>query len=203
MFITFEGGEGAGKSTVARRLRYYLENKGYEVILTREPGGTEFADRVRDLIMKENISAYEEMMLFNVARLNHLEQVILPALANHKIVLCDRFIDSSRAYQGILGDCTYNEYQRLEQVNETIANSVDLIDTTFYFKIDPEIALNRITKNNREKNRFDKKDLDYHYQLQTAYEQLISVDRSNRFVVIDAEQSEDKVLQQCINHLNL
>lgn len=203
MFITFEGGEGAGKSTVARRLRYYLENKGYEVILTREPGGTEFADRVRDLIMKENISAYEEMMLFNVARLNHLEQVILPALANHKIVLCDRFIDSSRAYQGILGDCTYDEYQKLEQVNETIANSVDLIDTTFYFKIDPEIALNRITKNNRETNRFDKKDLDYHYQLQTAYEQLISVDRSNRFVVIDAEQSEDKVLQQCINHLNL
>lgn len=203
MFITFEGGEGAGKSTIAKRLRHYLENKGYEVILTREPGGTEFADRVRDLIMKEDISAYEEMMLFNVARLNHLEQVILPALANHKIVLCDRFIDSSRAYQGILGDCTYNEYQRLEQVNETIANSVDLIDTTFYFKIDPEIALNRITKNNRETNRFDKKDLDYHYQLQTAYEQLISVDRSNRFVVIDAEQDEEQVLQQCINHLNL
>lgn len=203
MFITFEGGEGAGKSTIANRLRHYLENKGYEVILTREPGGTEFADRVRDLIMKEDISAYEEMMLFNVARLNHLEQVILPALANHKIVLCDRFIDSSRAYQGILGDCTYNEYQRLEQVNETIANSVDLIDTTFYFKIDPEIALNRITKNNRETNRFDKKDLDYHYQLQTAYEQLISVDRSNRFVVIDAEQEEEQVLQQCIDHLNL
>jgi len=203
MFITFEGGEGAGKSTIAKRLRHYLENKGYEVILTREPGGTEFADRVRDLIMKENISAYEEMMLFNVARLNHLEQVILPALANHKIVLCDRFIDSSRAYQGILGDCTYNEYQKLEQVNETIANSVDLIDTTFYFKIDPEIALNRITKNNRETNRFDKKDLDYHYQLQTAYEQLISVDRSNRFVVIDAEQDEEQVLQQCIDHLNL
>lgn len=203
MFITFEGGEGAGKSTIAKRLRHYLENKGYEVILTREPGGTEFADRVRDLIMKENISAHEEMMLFNVARLNHLEQVILPALANHKIVLCDRFIDSSRAYQGILGDCTYNEYQKLEQVNETIANSVDLIDTTFYFKIDPEIALNRITKNNRETNRFDKKDLDYHYQLQTAYEQLISVDRSNRFAVIDAEQDEEQVLQQCIDHLNL
>lgn len=203
MFITFEGGEGAGKSTIAKRLRHYLENKGYEVILTREPGGTEFADRVRDLIMKENISAYEEMMLFNVARLNHLEQVILPALANHKIVLCDRFIDSSRAYQGILGDCTYNEYQKLEQVNKTIANSVDLIDTTFYFKINPEIALNRITKNNRETNRFDKKDLDYHYQLQTAYEQLISVDRSNRFVVIDAEQEEEQVLQQCIDHLNL
>lgn len=203
MFITFEGGEGAGKSTIAKRLRHYLENKGYEVILTREPGGTEFADRVRDLIMKEDISAYEEMMLFNVARLNHLEQVILPALANHKIVLCDRFIDSSRAYQGILGDCTYNEYQRLEQVNETIANSVDLIDTTFYFKIEPEIALNRITKNNRETNRFDKKDLDYHYQLQTAYDQLINVDRSNRFVVIDAEQEEEQVLQQCIDHLNL
>lgn len=203
MFITFEGGEGAGKSTIARKLRHYLENKGYEVILTREPGGTEFADRVRDLIMEEDISAYEEMMLFNVARLNHLEQVVLPALANNKIVLCDRFIDSSRAYQGILGDCTYNEYQKLEQVNETIANSVDLIDTTFYFKIDPEIALNRITKNNRETNRFDKKDLDYHYQLQTAYEQLISVDRSNRFVVIDAEQDEEQVLQQCIDHLNL
>lgn len=203
MFITFEGGEGAGKSTIAKRLRHYLENKGYEVILTCEPGGTEFADRVRDLIMKEDISAYEEMMLFNVARLNHLEQVILPALVNHKIVLCDRFIDSSRAYQGILGDCTYNEYQKLEQVNETIANSVDLINTTFYFKIDPEIALNRITKNNRETNRFDKKELDYHYQLQTAYEQLISVDRSNRFVVIDAEQEEEQVLQQCIDHLNL
>lgn len=203
MFITFEGGEGAGKSTIAKRLRHYLENKGYEVILTREPGGTEFADRVRDLIMEEDISAYEEMMLFNVARLNHLEQVILPALANHKIVLCDRFIDSSRAYQGILGDCTYNEYQKLEQVNETIANSVDLINTTFYFKIDPEIALNRIAKNNRETNRFDKKDLDYHYQLQAAYEQLISVDRSNRFVVIDAEQDEEQVLQQCIDHLNL
>ena len=203
MFITFEGGEGAGKSTIARKLRHYLENKGYEVIFTREPGGTEFADRVRDLIMEEDISAYEEMMLFNVARLNHLEQVILPALANHKIVLCDRFIDSSRAYQGILGDCTYDEYQKLEQVNETIANSVDLIDTTFYFKIDPKLALNRIAKNNRETNRFDKKDLDYHYQLQTAYEQLISVDRSNRFVVIDAEQDEEQVLQQCIDHLNL
>lgn len=202
MFITFEGGEGSGKSTAAKNLAKFFEELGYDVTLTHEPGGgTDVAQQIRSLIMNYDLQSYTEMMLFNAARFENLKNVVLPGLRNDCIVICDRFIDSSRVYQGILGDCKYEDYKKLEEANDTIKNSLDLIHTTFYFDIDPQDALNRITTNNRETNRFDDKDLDYHYDVQTAYEQLINVDDKDRFVKIDASQNEQNVLNQCVDAL--
>ena len=203
MFITLEGGEGSGKSSTALKLEKYFEDKGFDVILTREPGGTKLANDIRELIMNNELDAYEEMLLFNVARVNHLKNVIMPALKDNKIVICDRFIDSSRVYQGILGDLPYEQYQKIENLNTMIKYSENMIDITLLFDVDPKIGLERIHSNNRETNRFDQKDLDYHNAVQTAYHQLKEGKKLDRMKVIDASFDPETVLKQCIHEIEL
>lgn len=203
MFITLEGGEGSGKSTIALKLEKYFEDLGYEVILTREPGGTELANEIRSLIMNYELEAYEEMLLFNVARINHLKNVIMPALRENKIVICDRFLDSSRVYQGILGDLPYKKYQQIEDLNDMIKYGENMIDLTLLFDLDPEIGLSRIKDNEREVNRFDQKELDYHQSVRTAYHQIKDSKELDRMKVIDASLDKESVLQQCINEIEL
>ena len=203
MFITLEGGEGSGKSSTALKLEKYFEDKGFDVILTREPGGTKLANDIRELIMNNELDAYEEMLLFNVARVNHLKNVIMPALKDNKIVICDRFIDSSRVYQGILGDLPYDQYQKIENLNTMIKYSENMIDITLLFDVDPKIGLERIHSNNREINRFDQKDLDYHNAVRTAYHQLKEGKKLDRMKVIDASFDPETVLKQCIHEIEL
>lgn len=180
-FYTLEGGEGAGKSSTALLIKKELEAKGYKVLLTREPGGEKIAEKIRNIILNNKISKKTEVLLFAAARIEHLEQKIIPALRNGEIVISDRYVDSSIVYQGIVGGIS-----EVEEINKfAIGNK--LPNTTFIFDIDPEIALNRIKANNRIENRFDKENLEFHKQIREGYLEIGKT--SKRYKVIDANKT--------------
>ena len=202
VFVTFEGGEGAGKSTQIKRLSDYLKKNGYSSVLTREPGGSVGAEAVRQVLLSgaaEPFGAETEVLLFAAARLDHMRETILPALADNKIVLCDRFYDSTRAYQGG-GDGVSNDY--LKQMEE-IAVGDKHPDLTIIMDIAPEIGLERVTKRlvagqEGAKNiidhidRFEKDDIEIHVKRREAFLK-IAADEPKRCVVVDASQDPDNV----------
>lgn len=202
VFVTFEGGEGAGKSTQIKRLADYLKKKGYGVVLTREPGGSAGAEAVRQVLLSgaaQPFGAETEVLLFAAARLDHMRETILPALANNKIVLCDRFYDSTRAYQGG-GDGVSSDY--LKQMEE-VAVGDKHPDLTIIMDIAPEVGLERVTKRlvagqKDAKNiidhidRFEKDDLVIHVKRREAFLK-IAADEPNRCVVVDASQDSESV----------
>ena len=190
IFITFEGPEGAGKTTIIRMLAERLENS----LLTREPGGIDIAEQIRSVILaKENtaMDARTEALLYAAARRQHLIEKVMPALENGKIVLCDRFVDSSLAYQG---------YARGLGVDEVLGiNQFAILDMmpelTLYFDIEPELGFQRISKNKgREVNRLDLESLDFHHKVREGY-QLLLERFPERIVKIDASRSLEEVLQ--------
>src|SRR5690554_7287478 len=152
MFITFEGGEGTGKSTLVQIISKQLEEKGYEVVLTREPGGkgSLMAENIRELVLSpeyKEVNAHTEALLYAASRAQHLDEVITPALKENKIVICDRYLDSSLAYQA------YARGLGLDYVLNINRYALDkLPDLTFYIDLDPKVGLDRIkdrTKNDR------------------------------------------------------
>lgn len=198
MFITFEGGEGSGKSTVAyefwKRLQRWKEN----AILTREPGGTEIAEKIREVVVSkgsEEMDIRTEVLLFAAARREHLVKKIIPALEEGKVVVCDRFLDSSIAYQG--SNRWSGGVRKVMEINDYITADVSP-DMTFLLDIDPAIALARIHANGRETNRFDLVELQHHYAVQNIYRKL-AIDNPNRFVIIDATKSQEEVLQNVLS----
>ena len=162
MFITFEGGEGAGKSTAIKRIVEKLTSEGYEIVLTREPGGTPIAEEIRNVILDKKNTAMDprtEALLYAASRRQHLVEKVIPALKEGKLVLCDRFLDSSLAYQGgargIGIDTVYNM--------SLFATEGMLPDLTILFDIKPEEGLARIAANSqREVNRLDVEKLTFH-----------------------------------------
>lgn len=196
MFITLEGGEGVGKSTLALNLKKYFENLGKEVILTREPGGTELAEQIRNMILNNKMDNITEMFLFSAARNDHLKNVILPALNENKIVICDRFIDSSKVYQGLLNK--NNIYDEIEKLNQLIL-SEELIDFTFLLDMDPTLAIDRIKLNNRKTNRYDEIDIKQHKKIRNGF--LNIANNNKRIKIINANQSEKDILKDCVNYL--
>lgn len=202
VFVTFEGGEGAGKSTQIKLLSDYLKKNGYNSVLTREPGGSVGAEAVRQVLLSgaaKPFGAETEVLLFAAARLDHMRETILPALADNKIVLCDRFYDSTRAYQGG-GDGVSSEY--LKQMEE-IAVGDKHPDLTIIMDIAPEIGLERVTKRlvagqEDAKNiidhidRFEKDDIEIHVKRREAFLK-IAADEPKRCVVVDASQNPQNV----------
>lgn len=195
LFITLEGGEGAGKSTLMKRLEAALIAQNRAVVMTREPGGTKGAEEIRNLLVKGDAArwnAISEICLFYAAREDHLHRLIRPALEQGKIVLCDRFFDSTRAYQGNLGQRESNIINTLE---ENIVGPT-MPDVTFILDIDVEIGLNRANKRNQEihdnDGRFEAKKLEFHQNLRNAYLK-IAQNEPNRCKIIDASQSPDKI----------
>lgn len=188
MFITFEGPEGAGKTTIISMLAEQLENS----LLTREPGGIDIAEQIRRVILaKENtaMDARTEALLYAAARRQHLVEKVKPALEKGKIVLCDRFVDSSLAYQG---------YARGLGVDEVLGINQFAIEQlmpalTIYFDIEPELGFSRIRKNNeREVNRLDLETLEFHQKVRKGY--LLLLERfPERIVKIDASRSIEEV----------
>ncbi|RCW63074.1 dTMP kinase [Saliterribacillus persicus] len=172
-FITVEGGEGAGKSTVLSLLKKHLQEDGFEVLITREPGGIDIAEKIREVILNRDhtmMDARTEALLYAAARRQHLVEKILPALETGKIVLCDRFVDSSLAYQGYARGLGIDE---VFQINK-FAISNHMPDLTLFFDIKPEFGLKRIAANeNREQNRLDLENIDFHNQVYQAYQLLI------------------------------
>lgn len=172
-FITVEGPEGAGKTTIIAMLAEQLRAEGYDVVLTREPGGIEIAEQIRAVILDKNNTAMDprtEALLYAAARRQHLVERVKPALEAGKIVLCDRFIDSSLAYQGYARGLGMEEVLMINQF--AIQNMMPSL--TLYFDIDPELGLNRISQHSgREVNRLDLEAIEFHYKVREGYELLL------------------------------
>lgn len=185
-FITFEGGEGTGKSTQAAILALRLESLGLGVTLTREPGGSPGAEIIRHVLLSGAAKPFgpeAEAMLFAAARDDHIRCTIQPALAAGKWVICDRFADSTRVYQGVLGDVDQRFIKALERVSVGDLRP----DLTFVLDVPVKVGLRRAAGRRRGKNpdRFEAEDIDFHDKLRSAYLALAAAE-PDRFVIVDA-----------------
>ena len=196
-FITFEGGEGSGKTTQSELLYNNLKQKGLNATRTREPGGTILAESIREILLKgekDKMSSLTELYLFAAARRDHIDNVIAPSLKNNEIVICDRFIDSTTAYQGYAGNIDLNLIHSIN--NFTIGSIIPNI--TYIFDIDPNIGLKRSINTTSEEIRFEEKDIGYHKKIRSGFLE-IAKDNSDRCIVIDAEQELKKIEEFLLN----
>ncbi len=193
LFITFEGGEGSGKSTALRKISELLIEKGYETVLTREPGGTPISEEIREVILdKKNtdMDKRTEALLYAASRRQHLVQRVWPALKEGKIVLCDRYLDSSLAYQGGARGIGLEEVLNIN----LFATENTYPDLTLLFDIDPKLGLARIAANaSREVNRLDLEKLSFHEGVRKTFLEL-AARYPERFVIIDASKSPEEVV---------
>jgi dTMP kinase len=194
-FITLEGGEGTGKSTLTRGLAEALRARGREVVVTREPGGAPGADAIRKLLVEGDAnrwSAMEEALLFAAARLNHLTHTIRPALARGAWVICDRYYDSTRAYQVAAGGL---DSDVLSALNALIG--AQRPDLTLVLDLDPSAGLQRSQGRHAGEDRFEKKDADFHARVRAEF-LAIAQREPKRCVLIDAGQSAETVLNKAL-----
>lgn len=204
-FITIEGIDGAGKTTIIDQLKkhflitknkYLFKNK--EVIFTREPGnsGNEFLLKTRDLIVNYDILPITELFLLQANRAEHIQKFILPNLKAKKIIICDRFTDSTFVYQGLKG---------IKDHQIKITNTLATLDvnpkTTYLIDLDPKLAQKRIIKNKRSINKFDTYDLNFHKNIRKRYLELAKK-YPKRFVLINGEEKLEKIINIIINDLN-
>lgn len=191
MFITFEGPEGSGKTTIISMLSEALEDTD-DVMVTREPGGIPISEKIRDILLanESDMDGRTEALLFAAARRQHLVEKVLPALDDGKIVLCDRFIDSSLAYQGYARNLGIDE---IMQINK-FAIEGHMPDLTIYLKLSPEIGLKRIQDNKRDSNRLDKETLEFHKDVVLGYNKLTE-NFPDRIKVVDANQTIEDVFK--------
>jgi len=195
-FISFEGGEGAGKTTQAERLAKALNNAGIETLMTREPGGTFGAEAIRDLVLEgtsDRWSGLTELLLMYAARLDHIEKLIEPALARGVWVISDRFADSSMAYQG------YARGLGKDRVNAVHAAVLDDFapDITILFDMDPVMAMKRVETRGEDISRFDAESIEFHKTLRAAFQEIAD-DNKDRFRVINADASLESVETQIL-----
>ncbi|OCP16953.1 MULTISPECIES: dTMP kinase [unclassified Ensifer] len=198
LFVTFEGGEGAGKSTQLRLLADSLRALGHEVLTTREPGGSVGAEAVRHVLLSGAAEAFGvrmEAILFAAARSDHVEEVIRPALAKGTIVLCDRFMDSSRVYQGITGNLEPAFVETLERV---AVNGV-VPDRTVIFDLPATIGLERAQRRagDESPDRFEKEELETHEKRREAFLDIANTN-PDRCRVIDATQSAEAIAAEVL-----
>ena len=188
-FITVEGSDGSGKTTFINSATEYLIKKGYKVITTREPGGTVFSEKVRELLFDSSneIDAKTESLLFCVSRRDHIIKKIIPYLEEGYIVICDRFVDSSIAYQSYGRGLNK---QDIIDINKYTTDGLEP-DLTLYFNVDVEIGLSS-TKGRDENNRMDNESLTFYKDVKRGYDEL-SNDYKKRIKVIDANQDYEKV----------
>ena len=192
-FISFEGIDGSGKSTQIQRLADFLRSLRFDIVVTREPGGSVGGEEIRKLLLQGDVdrwSAETEILLFTAARRDHLERVILPAMKNGQIVICDRFTDSTRMYQGIRGPKLKKLVDMLDK--EVIGHDPDL---TILIDIDPEIGLRRAKSRETVEERFEDFGLELQKKMRKGFLDL-SKQFSSRISVIDGLQSEDKVSKE-------
>ncbi|MEM9472397.1 MAG: dTMP kinase [Pseudomonadota bacterium] len=193
MFITFEGGEGTGKSTQTVMLAAKLRQLGHQVVETREPGGSEDADAIRKLLVSGETGRWSvtaEILLNYAARESHLRHTIIPALEGGAVVICDRFADSTRAYQGHAGQ---GSRQLIDHLDRDIVGDTQP-DLTLVFDLDPRIGLERAGLRGGD-DRFERKGLAFHDRLREGYLTVAS-EFSARCKVIDASKSKDEVASQ-------
>ncbi len=195
MFITLEGIDGSGKSTQAKLLAEALRTQGHDVILTREPGGSKGAEEIRALVLEgdpDRWSPETEILLFTAARRDHLEKTIRPALANGQIVICDRFADSTRVFQGVTRGDLQDKVNRLHA--EMIAIEPDL---TLLFDMDPAVGLARAKGRQTAEERFEDFGAEFQEKCRAAF---LDLARDNaRFTVIDASRDIDAIATDALD----
>ncbi len=188
LFISFEGSDGSGKSTQINYVREYFDKKGYKTLLTREPGGTPIGEKIREILLdKGNLTMTDmtETLLYAAARAQHVEEIIKPALRNGIVVICDRFIDSSLAYQGY----GRNLLDFVESVNAPVVSDC-IPDITFLLKVNPNISKKRIE--DKEKDRLEIENEEFYSRVYKGYEELENRYRK-RIVAIDGTLDIDLV----------
>ena len=191
-FISFEGIDGSGKSTQIQRLAKFLKALGLNVIITREPGGSVGGEEIRNLLLQGNVdrwSAETEILLFTAARRDHLERIILPALEEGKIVICDRFADSTRMYQGMRGP---NLRNLVDSLNEKVIKFDP--DLTILIDINPEISLQRAKSRKTVEERFEDFGVELQMKMRKGFIELAK-EFSNRIEVVNGQQSVDNLTQ--------
>lgn len=200
VFITFEGGEGSGKTTIANMVKDVLTNEGYHVVLTREPGGVDIAEEIRDVIVdvkNTNMDKKTEALLYAASRRQHLVEKVIPALEKGYIVICDRFIDSSLVYQGIARGIGIDEVYNMN----LFATDHILPKRTIFFDIKPEDGLKRVySDQSREVNRLDLEKIDFHQKVYDGYLEICNK-YSDRIVKIDASLDIEGVFNQVIEKI--
>ena len=191
LFITFEGGDGSGKSTQVNLLKEYLDNLNFETIKTREPGGTPSAEILRDLLTTGEVEKWtpmSEALLMWASRYEHLIQIIEPALNSGKNVICDRFYDSTYAYQGVAHNLGIDKMEKLKKI---IIGDIEP-DVTFVLDIDPKVGLKRSLDRSNQENRFESYNIDFHNKIRSAFLEIAKKNK-NRCVVIDASLNEQEI----------
>ncbi len=196
LFITFEGNDGSGKSSVIAKAKQILEEAGYTVTLTREPGGSTIAEKIRTLILDpKNLGMDDrtEALLYAASRREHLIKTVLPALEKGNIVLCDRFLDSSLVYQGLARNIGIEEIYNLNM----FAVEGKLPDLTLFVQVRPEVGLSRISLDNRELDRLELEGLSFQEKVYRGY-QYLAQQFPQRIKVINGECSKEEVCNQAV-----
>lgn len=200
LFITLEGGEGSGKTTILNKIISYLQENNYPVVQTREPGGVRIAEDIRNIILDKqntNMDGKTEALLYAASRRQHLVEKVIPNLKLNKIVISDRYLDSSLVYQG------YARNIGMEDVYKINLFAIEHIipDLTLILDIDPKLGLNRInTNSDREKNRLDLESLNFHNKVREGYLKLKEM-FPERIHIIDASKSINEVFNACLKEI--
>lgn len=195
-FITFEGGECSGKTSIIESVKKVLDEKGIEYICTREPGGIKIAEQIRSVILDINnteMTSECETLLYAAARMQHLSQRVIPALKEGKVVLCDRFLDSSLAYQG------YARGIGMDNVLKANSFALDYLpELTIFIDVTPDVALKRLSQRHEKQDRLDLEEMDFHKRVYEGYHEVLKMypDRVKR---IDGNQSLEAVTKDCID----
>ncbi|PAD23357.1 dTMP kinase [Niallia circulans] len=201
IFITLEGPEGAGKTTVIDMLLNYYQEKELQIIKTREPGGIPISEKIRNIILDPKhteMDARTEALLYAAARRQHLVEKVIPALNDGAIVLCDRFIDSSLAYQGYARGIDMDEIWEINQ----FAIGDTMPELTIYFDLDPRVGLARINNtSDREINRLDLEKIEFHEKVQEGYYKVIER-FPDRIIKVDASKPLEQVLEDTVDIIN-
>lgn len=197
LFITIEGGEGAGKTSLIKQLVNTMQSKGRSVVVTREPGGIPIAEKIRTVILDTEhttMDARTEALLYAASRRQHLVEKVIPALESGQIVICDRFVDSSLAYQGHARGLGIEEVWRINQ----FAIGDTMPDLTVYMDVSPEVGLARIAQSpEREVNRLDLERQSFHERVREGYH-LLMKQFPERIQRVNAEQEPDRVLKSVV-----
>lgn len=202
IFITFEGGEGCGKSFHIRALADYFKNLGRDCLITREPGGTPLAEKIRDILLnaKEGtgMSTRTEILLFEAARAQHVDELIRPALSEGKVVLCDRFYDSTTAYQGVARNLGAESVEWLNLFATTALKP----DVTILLDISPEEGLKRAkTRDKHSTDRMGSESLSFYENVRSAFLKLATL-HPKRFAVVNSSGTKEETFQKIITAIN-
>ena len=198
MFITLEGPEGSGKTTAVEYAVKKLTEMGYQIVRTREPGGTPISEQIRNVILDKDNTAMDgrtEALLYAASRRQHLVEKVWPTIKEGKIVICDRYLDSSLAYQGGARGLGIENILNINM----FATENTWPDLTLLFDLDPQIGLERISRNaNREVNRLDLEKLDFHNKVRNTFLELAKR-YPERFVIIDASKTQEEVAKATLD----